>query len=84
MNSSQLDLFEAELAALPWRGVSPRVLTRGWNALFLQPEAQKNERFFVDPGQYDLWPSAKRAPRVYRGAPSLLPLPKGRQFRLGG
>ncbi len=54
--SDQLDLWEASLHALPWRGVSPRVLTRGRLAFIFKPEAQKHERFFVDPDQLLLWP----------------------------
>ncbi len=71
MNSSQLDLWQVELDALPWQGQSPRVLTKGFVPLFLRREPQKDERFFVDPDQLDLWPTAKRAPWKYQGAPLL-------------
>jgi len=72
MNSDQLDLWEGEVARLPWRGRSPRDLTRVQIALFLRREPQKNERFFVDPEQLELFPVAKKkAPRKYRGAPLL-------------
>ena len=73
MNSSQLDLWQAELDALPWQGQSSRVLTRSRKALFLRREPQKDDCFFVDPDQFDLWLTAKKAPRIYRGAPLLLP-----------
>ncbi len=73
MNSTQLDLWEGEVARLPWRGESPRALTRGAIALFLRREPQKDERFFVDPNQVDMFPVAIRGPRQYDGAPLLLP-----------
>jgi len=66
----QLDLFE-DVVTLPWYGKSPRSLTRVAEALFLRREPQKDDRFVVDPNQYDLWLPAKKAPRKYRGAPSL-------------
>jgi len=73
--STQLDLWESELAVLPWRGQSPRGLTRIAKALFLRREPQKDDRFFVDPDQYDLFRAAKKRPPSYRGAPLLVPLP---------
>ncbi len=75
-DSEQLDLWEADVRAMPWRGRSPRALTRGNKALFLSREAQKHERFFVDPAQSDMFLAAKREPPRYEGAPSLLPLPQ--------
>ena len=69
--SDQLDLFELEVAALPWRGVSPRALTKGARSLFFSQEAQKADRFFVDADQVDLFLEAKRGPPRYEGAPSL-------------
>ena len=69
MNSEQLDLWQAELDALPWQGRSPRSLTRGGIALFLRRELEKDDRFFVDPNQADLFSSTTNAPRIYRGAP---------------
>jgi len=72
MNSAQLDLWQAELDALPWQGRSPRVLTRAHLGLILQPEAQKDDRFFVDPNQCDLFPvGMTNAPWIYQGAPLL-------------
>jgi len=74
MNSTQLDLWEAELDALPWRGQSPRALTSAAKALFLRREPQKSERFFADPEQIDLFPAAmEKAPWIYQGAPLLVP-----------
>ena len=75
MNSSQLDLFEAELSRLPWRGQSPRALTRVQKGLFSRREPQKNERFFVDQNQIDMFPAAITGPPwKYRGAPLLVSL----------
>ena len=68
----QLDLWESEVARLPWRGQSPRVLTRGFKALFLRREPQKDERFFADPRQLSLTLVAERAPLILSGAPLLL------------
>ncbi len=65
MNSSQLDLWQAELDALPWQGQSPRrVLTINQKGLFLRREPQKDDRFFVDENQVDLFLAAitRRAP----------------------
>ena len=74
MYSAQLDLWQAELDALPWQGQSPRALTRVAKALFLRPEPQKDDRFFADPDQTDLFHAAKKGPRASLGAPTLLPL----------
>jgi len=75
MNSEQLDLWQAELDALPWQGRSPgemaRVLTEERIALFLRREPQKDDRFFVDPNQLEMWPAATKAPWIYQGAPLL-------------
>jgi len=76
MNSAQLDLFEAELKELPWRGQSPRALTKAAKSLFLRQEPPKSMSEFVDLAQYEIWPIGQRAPRHSRGAPSLLPLPR--------
>jgi len=74
MNSMQLDLWEREIAAQPWRGESPRGLTRGSKALFLRREPQKGDRFAVDPNQYDLFLAAIPGRHRYGGAPLLIPL----------
>ena len=86
MYSDQLDLWEDEVEAMPWRGQSPRALTRTAKALFLSESGKKHERFFVDPNQYDLFLAAIKGRFRYGGAPSLLPLPseKGGQLWLVG
>ncbi len=66
-----LDLWEAEISRVPWRGQSPRALTRARKALFLSQAAQKDDCFFVDPDQVDLWIATKKAPWIYQGAPLL-------------
>ncbi len=76
MNSAQLDLWEDELQALPWQGRSPRETTKARKALYLRQEPQKDDRFFVDPNQYDLFLAAIRGRHRYGGDPSLLPLPR--------
>ncbi len=48
----ELDLF----AGVPWRGRSPRALTRAFYSLSLQPELLGHEVFF-DPEQLELWPA---------------------------
>jgi len=60
----------------PWDGVSPRALTRAAKALFFRREPQKDDSFFVDPDQSDLFPAAIKRPPASQGAPSLLRLPK--------
>jgi len=75
MKSDQLSL-DLGLADPPWGGQSPRALTRAAKALFLRREPQKDDRFFVDPDQYDMFPAAIRRRFRYGGAPSLLPLPR--------
>jgi len=75
MNSTQLDLWEAELQALPWRGQSPRALTKCQKALFLRREPQNDDGFFTDTAQLDLFRAAKKRPRgISPGAPLLVPL----------
>ena len=69
-----LELGDAKLR-IPWGGRAPRELTKIRKTLFLRREPQKDDRFFVDPGQYDLFLAAIRGRRQYGGAPSLLPLP---------
>ena len=76
VNSSQLDLWEREIAKIPWRGMSPRSLTSCRKALFLRREPQKDDRFFVDPNQYDLFRAAIPGRPQYGGAPCVLPLPR--------
>ncbi len=62
--------------AVPWEGRSPRDLTKGKKLLFLRQEPQKDDRYFVDPSQYDLFRAAIKGRPRYGGAPSLLPLAK--------
>ena len=69
--ATQLELPFEEWRREPWAGKSPRALTRGSLALFLRREPQKDERFFVDPDQLELWPVADKAPWKYQGAPLL-------------
>ncbi len=59
----------------PWNGRSPRDLTRVALGIILKPRAVKSMSDFVDPDQLmlDLWPN--KAPSLWDGAPSLLPLP---------
>ena len=59
---------------VPWSGVSPRDLTKGAKRLFLRRKPQKDDRNFLDLRQGDLFRKAEKAPRIYRGAPSLFPL----------
>jgi len=66
--------FLVGAASLPWGGRSPRALTRGYERFNLKAQAKKSASDFVDPEQYDFWLPVKKAPRVYRGAPLLLPL----------
>jgi len=73
MNSSQLELPFDEWQREPWAGRCPRTLTRGRNGLFLRREPQKDDRFFVDPNQYDLFLAAIPGRHRYGGAPLLLP-----------
>jgi len=73
MAQLQLDLWQVELDALPWQGRNPRGLTKSQKVLFLRPEPQKADRFFVDPFQYDMFPEAMKGSHQYGGAPLLLP-----------
>ncbi len=75
MSSTQLELPFSEWQREPWGGKAPRSLTRGSKALFLRREPQKDDRFFVDPNQVDMWLPAKKAPWRYRGAPLLKEVP---------
>ncbi len=72
MNSSQLDLWPLEVARLPWGGRSPRALTKVQMLLFSRREPQKDDRFFVDPDQRDLFHAAIKGPRRSVGAPLLV------------
>jgi len=69
--------FLVGAARLPWGGRSPRALTRGYERFILKAQAKKSVRDSVDPNQYDLWLSTKKAPWLYQGAPLLQDLHKG-------
>ena len=75
--TAQVDLWESQLEALPWRGRSPRSLTKVRIALFLRREPQNDDGFFVDPDQYDLFRAAIQGRPRYGGAPLLFPLRGG-------
>jgi len=72
----QLDLWPEWVEWLLWEGQSPRSLTRSQKGLFLRREPQKDDNFFADPDQLDLFHEATIGPPQYEGAPSLLPLPR--------
>ena len=76
-SDGQVDLWESQLEALPWRGRSPRELTKSRIALFLRREPQKDDCFFVDPDQYDLFRAVIQGRPRYGGAPLLIPLRGG-------
>jgi len=67
----QLSLLPVLFAGQPWMGCSPRALTKIHKALFLRREPQKDDRFFVDPDQYDLFRAVRKMPHQYDGAPLL-------------
>ena len=75
MNSTQLDLWQAELVAMPWGGQSPRALTRAAKRFIFKARAVKDERFFSDPTQLKLFDEQIPGPR-YTGASTLIPLPR--------
>ncbi len=66
-----LDDVRLQRVVAPWKGVSPRVLTRAYERFTLKAQAAKNTSGCVDPDQYDLWLPAKKAPWIYQGAPLL-------------
>ena len=80
MMALQLDLFE-DVASLPWYGRSPRSLTRGALALIFKARAQKDDCFFVDPEQLELFAVATKVRLGYQGAPTLFALPRRRHER---
>ena len=84
MLPGQLELFPME--RIPWQGVSPRALTRGYNVVILTARAEGHE---VDLNQGDLFRDPWRRAldrRCPEGAPPLLPLPwerrRGSDWRL--
>ncbi len=59
--------------AVPWGGLSPRVLTRGHGLFILKTQGAKSMGDFIDPAQCDLFEAVdKKAPPGYGGAPLLL------------
>ncbi len=77
MNSYQLELAVDDVRVrIPWGGQSPRSLTKINMSLFSRREPQKDDRFFVDPNQYDQFLAAITGRPRYGGAPSLQPLPR--------
>ncbi len=56
---------------IPWAGRSPRDLTRASSSVIFKARAEKSVSDFVDADQVDLWPTGKKAPWVYQGAPLL-------------
>jgi len=71
---AQLSLALEDLRkAVPWGGQSPRDLTKGAQRLFLRREPQKDDCFFVDVRQYDLFLAAIPGRTRYGGAPLLHP-----------
>ena len=83
MNSDQFELWPSEVARLPWGGQSPRGLTRGAKVLYLRREPGKDDRFFADVDQYDLFRAAITGRHRYGGAPTVTPLPHGGRRRRG-
>ncbi len=67
----QLDLWEDDVRKMPWRGISPRELTKSRLALFLRREPQKACAIWIDPDQLELALPVPKAPWVYQGAPLL-------------
>ncbi len=65
-----------DYGGVPWYGASPRVLTRAHLGVILKAGAgEKDDRFFFDPDQFELFPVVKRKPPPSEGAPTLIPLP---------
>jgi len=70
----ELGLFSEE----PWRGLSPRVLTRGHLGLIFKTRGVKDACDFLDPDQLDFWPTEivrTGRPPDSPGAVPLWPLP---------
>ena len=71
MNSSQLDLWEREVSRTPWRGQSPRGLTRVACSSIFKAQAAKDALIVSDSLQLEIFPSGEKAPWIYQGAPLL-------------
>jgi len=73
----QLELaLEDERLNLPWNGQSPRALTRAAKSAIFKAQAAKGRPQMKDPAQLELFRVGEKRLPEYRGAPSLLPLPK--------
>ena len=77
--SDQLDLWDGtcvlgmDLSMLPWRGRSPRGLTRVALGIILKAQAgEERSNLYVDEDQIVLWADRLKGPFVYEGAPLLL------------
>ncbi len=73
----ELELFVNE----PWKGRSPRALTRGHLGIILKPQGVRARVLFCDREQLELFPLVGRSARITRraaspSAPTLLPLPR--------
>ncbi len=78
-DSEQLELCLGDArVCVPWGGKSPRGLTRVNRSSILKAQADKSTSDDGGFGQHEMWPPATRGPRLYEGAPSLLPLPEMR------
>jgi len=73
----QYELFpaiEVDQQDIPWGGVSPRALTKGFKKFSLKAQAVKRMIAVFDPEQCDLFVVSKNVGPRYSGAPLLLPL----------
>ena len=72
MRQLQLGLFRNE----PWEGRSPRGLTRARLGVIFKPRGVKDDCFFVDSLQFEMFPEAIKTshPVIWGGSPSLIPL----------
>ncbi len=67
----------AALPRVPWDGLAPRALTRGYEwAIFKRGRQKSASDFVTDERQLELWPASLTRPRwEYTGAPLLVDLP---------
>ncbi len=71
MAQLELDLDDVR-RRVPWGGVQPRVLTRGYAQFIFKAQAVKKTSDSVDADQLPLFPGlVRKAPWVYQGAPLL-------------
>ncbi len=71
----ELELNDARIV-LPWGGRSPRALTRVVLSGIFKAQAEKKRERFDLTDQIDMFDPSTEAPRIYRGAPLLVPLPR--------